>query len=108
MAYSEALADRIAGMLSQESDVTTRKMFGGYAFMWRGNMLCGVMGDDIMVRVGPDAYEELLEEPGASVMDFTHRPMKGMVMVSGEVLDDATLSSWVGRAKDFVGALPAK
>jgi hypothetical protein len=45
-------------------------------------MCCGVVGDDLMVRVGPDDYDEALAERHARPMDFTGRPLKGMVYVS--------------------------
>jgi len=109
MAYDETLAERIGNLAATEADITTRKMFGGIAFMWRGNMLCGVMGDDMMARVGRDQYEALLAEPGASRMDFTGRPMKGMITVSGPaVLEDADLAQWIARCQQFVASLPAK
>lgn len=67
--------------LALESDVVERKMFGGLAFRVRGNMCCGVVGGELMVRVGAGGYDELLAEPHARPMDFTGRPMKGMLYV---------------------------
>ena len=60
MAYNIELGERLVEEVATEPDMTSRKMFGGLAFMWRGHMLAGVIGDDIMVRVGPDAYDALL------------------------------------------------
>lgn len=54
MAYNEELADRIRISLDGQEGVVERKMFGGVAFMIHGNMCCGVVNDDLMVRVGPD------------------------------------------------------
>jgi TfoX/Sxy family transcriptional regulator of competence genes len=109
MAYDAELADRLFESAGSEPGVTTRKMFGGFAVMVNGNMLAGVMGNDLMVRVGPDNYEELLEEPGATPMEFTGRPMKGMLTVDGAVVDsDCALETWVERCRSFVGTLPPK
>ena len=84
-------------------------MFGGLAVMRNGHMLAGVMGDDLMARVGPDAYQECLEEPGASPMDFTGRPLKGMITVAGDsVASDESLAAWVARCRAFVESLPPK
>lgn len=84
-------------------------MFGGVAFMVCGNMCCGVVGEELMVRVGPDRYEQALQEPHAREMDFTGRPSKGMVYVAGSGLGDETsLKAWVDRAVDFVMTLPPK
>jgi hypothetical protein len=58
-------------------------------------MTVGVLGDDLMVRVGPDDYEDALTRPAARPMDFTGKPMTGMVFVAATSLDDATLDSWI-------------
>jgi len=107
--YDEKLADRIRQALGRRKGLTERKMFGGIAFMVGGNMCCGVVKRDLMVRVGPDQYERLLGEPGARPMDFTGRPMKGMLYVDGGALANAkTLTKWVDRGADYAASLPAK
>ncbi len=109
MAYDERLAERIREVLRGRGDVFEKKMFGGLAFMVRGNMCCGVVGDDLMVRVGPDGYEAALERPHARPMDFTGKPLKGFVYVAPEgIATRPTLETWVGLARDFVETLPAK
>ena len=57
MAYDEALADRVRDLVSARADVSERKMFGGIAFMVGGNMACGVMGGDLIVRLGDQEAE---------------------------------------------------
>ena len=105
MAYDEALADRIRGTLKGRDDVEERKMFGGIAFMVAGRMACGVIRDDLMVKVGPDANDEALAEPHTRPMDFTGRPMRGMVYVApAGVATDADLERWVQRAASFATA----
>lgn len=109
MAYNEELGARLVAAVEDESDITARKMFGGLAIMWRGHMLAGVLGDELMVRVGPDAYEQTLVLPGVREMDFTGKSMKGMVMVSpDQVAELDGVEEWVQRAKQFVGTLPPK
>lgn len=109
MAYDERLAERVRTVLAARDGVDERRMFGGLAFMLRGNMCCGIVGDDLMVRAGPERYEALLAEPHARPMDFTGRPMKGMLYVSSAgVKDDAALASWVERGVDFALSLPPK
>jgi TfoX/Sxy family transcriptional regulator of competence genes len=96
MAYDEGLAERIRGLLDERSDVSEKTMFGGIAFMVRGHMAVGVVKDDLMVRVGPEAYDALLRERHARPMDFTGRPMKGFVYVASAGLEtDDALRSWV-------------
>jgi TfoX/Sxy family transcriptional regulator of competence genes len=109
MAYSEALAERIRVALGREADLTERKMFGGIAFMVRGNMCAGVVGDDLMLRVGPERYEDALARSGARPMDFTGRPMKGMVYVDARAIkSDLELQESLDVALGFVRGLPAK
>ena len=109
MAYDEGLAQRIRETFEGQPGVVEKKMFGGIAFMVQGNMSVGVVGEELMVRVGPDAYDSALAEPHAREMDFTGKPMKGLIYVSptGIATDDA-LTDWVFRGLAFVMELPAK
>lgn len=109
MAYSEEVAGRIRSILDGRDDVVEKKMFGGIAFMLRGNMCCGVIGDELMARVGPDQHDAALERPHARVMDFTGRPMKGYIYVAPEgFANKKELKKWIAMCERFVGTLPAK
>jgi TfoX/Sxy family transcriptional regulator of competence genes len=109
MAYDEMLAERVRSAAGDEPGLSERKMFGGIAFLLHGNMACGIVGDELMVRVGPDAWEDALREPHAREMDFTGRSMRGMVYVSADGLaEDRDLATWVGRGLDHAGSLPPK
>ncbi|HEV8281304.1 MAG TPA: TfoX/Sxy family protein [Candidatus Limnocylindrales bacterium] len=99
MAYDEVLAERIRAALRGRADVVEKKMFGGITFMVAGRMACGVIHDDLMVRVGPDGHDEAIAKPHARSMDFTGKPMRGMVYVApAGVATDDDLRSWVDRA----------
>ena len=109
MAYDETLAQRIRELLADKHSVVEKRMFGGIAFMLHGNMSCGIVKDQLMVRVGPERHAEALAQPHARPMDFTGRPMKGMVYVGPEGLrSDADLNDWVRLAEEFAGSLPPK
>ena len=109
MAYNEELALRIRVALGGHDGVVEQKMFGGLAFMLKGNMCVGVTGDDLMVRVGAGGLEDALAQPHARPMDFTGRPMKGFVYVdSAGTEKDDSLEQWVQRGAAFAGSLPAK
>lgn len=109
MAYDEGLAQRIREMLADEGGVTEKRMFGGIAFLVRGNMSVGVVKDALMVRVGPHAYARLVTMPHAREMDFTGRPMKGFVYVDpAGVAADADLRRWIGHGVALARSLPAK
>jgi hypothetical protein len=103
VSYDEKLAARIRSMLVVRDDVVEKKMFGGLCFMVGGSMCCGLTKTDFMVRVGPEQYEHALAQPHARPMDFTGRPLKGMVYVSPEGLrTDAALARWIRRGLAFV------
>jgi TfoX/Sxy family transcriptional regulator of competence genes len=109
MAFDEALADRVRDVLAPRADLGERKMFGGIAFMIAGNMAVGVIGDDLMVRLDPADAERALVEPHARPMDFTGKPMKGMVFVdSAGTAAEEDLAAWVDAGADFASSLPPK
>jgi TfoX/Sxy family transcriptional regulator of competence genes len=109
MAYDEGLAERIRERLGPDPAIGERRMFGGIAFLYDGNMAVGVTGDDLMVRVGPDATEAALARPGARIFDMTGRPMRGWVVVDGAaVAEDEELGAWVDEGRDFAAGLPPK
>jgi len=109
MAYDEAVAERVRSALGKNPDIVEKKMFGGLAFMLHGNMCCGVIGDRLMLRVGPKGYETALSRPHARAMDFTGKPMKGLVYVEpAGFASVADLEVWIGRAMAFARSLPAK
>lgn len=109
MAFDEALADRVRDVIAGREAVSERKMFGGIAFMFGGNMGVGVLGEELMVRLGSEDAERALAEPHARPMDFTGKPMKGMVFVAPEgIADDAALAGWVEAGADFAASLPPK
>jgi hypothetical protein len=84
-------------------------MFGGLAFLLGGHMCVGIIGEELMVRVGPEAYDEAVRRPHARKMDFTGRPMKGFVYVAPDGLEsDAALHRWIARGVRFAASLPAK
>lgn len=109
MAYDEEVAERIRGLMGQTQPYTEKRMFGGVAFFVNGNMACGVIGDRIMVRVGPEGYEEALARPHAGPFDMTGRPMRGWVSVEPEgYASDEGLAGWIEEGVAFAATLPAK
>ncbi len=109
MAYEEKLAERVRRALAGQEGLAEKKMFGGLSFMLLGNMCCGVLKDDLVVRAGPDRFEEALAEPHARLMDFTGRPIRGMVYVGpGGYQSDDDLAAWLKRGVDFALSLPPK
>jgi TfoX N-terminal domain len=109
MAYDDDLAERVREQLAAEPAVTEKAMFGGLAFLLEGNMAVGISGEELMVRVGPDASDDALARPHTRPFDMTGRPMNGWILVAPEgVAGERDLEAWVARGVDFAGSLPAK
>lgn len=109
MAYSEALAERIRAQLAHHENYSERSMFGGLAMMLNGNMCCGVVGEELMARVGPERYEACLKVPYVRQMDFTGKPLRGMVYIAAAGVDsDDQLNNWIELSQQFALSLPAK
>lgn len=109
MAYSEELADRIRDVIDGRPGVTERKMFGGVAWMVNGNMACGIIGEDLMVRLDRDDAEAAKAEEHVGPMEFTGRPMRGFILVEAEGIEaDVDLGRWVEAGADFAESLPSK
>lgn len=109
MAFDEKLAERVREVLAGKPGLREQRMFGGLSFLINDHMCCGLVGEDLVVRVGPEAYEEALTEPYARKMDFTHRPLRGFVYVApGGTESDEGLRDWVERGVAYAGSLPPK
>jgi TfoX/Sxy family transcriptional regulator of competence genes len=109
MAYDEKLAKRIEAILEDTEGIATKQMFGGLCFLHNGNMVCGVTPNDMMVRVGKERYDDILQRKHARQMDFTGKPLAGMVYVSKEgCKSKSALKKWIDLGLAFTRTLPAK
>ncbi|QDT52626.1 hypothetical protein Pan44_06380 [Caulifigura coniformis] len=109
MPFSASLADRVRDAVAREPGVAEKRMFGGLAFLHRGNMLVGVHGDSLIARLGAEAADIALVESGVRPFDLTGTPMKGWVIVDADAIDsDVALRDWIGLALQFVRTLPPK
>jgi TfoX/Sxy family transcriptional regulator of competence genes len=109
MTCDEGLVERIRAELEHTHGGGEKRMFGGVCFTLNGNMLCGVVKDQLMCRIGESAYEAALKRQYVKVMDFTGKPMKGYVFVtSAGLAEDEGLRHWIGLCKSFVATLPVK
>ena len=128
MAYEEGLLERLREILhvvpssggsayeaippkggTTDPIITEKKMFGGLCILVNGNMCCGIIEEMLMARVGPDQHFQCLELPHAREMDFTGKPLKGMVYVDPRgIAEDEDLREWVRSCMDFMNTLPPK
>jgi TfoX/Sxy family transcriptional regulator of competence genes len=107
MAYDEAFADTMREDLGAAPSLSEKRMFGGLCFLLNGNMVCGVLKDGFMYRVGKAAETEALDLAGVSPLSFTGRPMGGMVEADAD-LPDATRAVLTTMALAPAAGLPAK
>ena len=109
MPYSEELADRVRALLAGRSGVREQKMFGGLAFMIDGNMACGILRGELIIRVGKENLDDALSLPHARIFDMTGRPMRSFVYVAAEgIATDEGLREWASRGIAYAGSLPPK
>ena len=110
MPLDERLAGRVRDVLAGERGVSEQPMFGGLSFMVDGNLAVAVSSrGGLLVRVGPEGFDEALARPGVTPMDMGGRRMKGWVFVAPEKLARRPqLSRWVDRGVAFARSLPPK
>jgi TfoX/Sxy family transcriptional regulator of competence genes len=109
VAYDEELADRLREHLVPIKRVSEREMFGGISFMVGGNLCCGVLGNDLIVRIDPTLHHDALTRPGVSEFSMGGRTSRGMIRVGpGGVEDDDDLALWVRLGIAHATSLPPK
>ncbi len=105
MAYDTDLANRVRAVVPGDAEVTERKMFGGLAFLLEGRMFAGVVGSELMVRIGPEATQRALDRDHVREMDFTGRPAKSMIFVEPAGLHGQELERWISEAAGYARTL---
>ncbi|OKB65331.1 cold-shock protein [Serratia marcescens] len=89
--------------------ITEKAMFGGWAWLLNGHLLCGARDDGLLVRLGKGNDDWALALPGISPMISRNKKMPGWVRVAPEAYgDDALRLRLLQAAQLFVLSLPAK
>jgi TfoX/Sxy family transcriptional regulator of competence genes len=108
MAYNLKLAERIRSQL-EGLPFVEKKMFGGTGYLLHGNMACGVLKDDLIVRADPKKYAALLRKAHTRPFAMSGRPMKGWLLVDSDgCITDRQLSAWINEGVEFALTLPPK
>ena len=77
--------------------------------MWRGNLLVGIMGAELLVRLGKRDGESVVGEDGAHPMVMGGRTSAGWFLVPMPPDQrPRLLTTWLGRAVAHSRTLPAK
>ena len=109
MAFNQTLANRIDRKLAGIRGMKSKEMFGGICFLLKGKMCCGVIKDEMIIRVEPSNSDMVLSNPHAREFDFSGHPMKGWFYIhSNGLKSDKELSYWVEMSLKYSKSLPAK
>ena len=109
MSFDDGLAERLRHRFSSVDGISEKKMFGGLAFLVAGHMCVGIMGDELIARIGVPGMESALAHRGVRVFEGSGRPMQGWVTVGAEAIaEDEDLAAWVERSLTFVDGLPPR
>jgi TfoX/Sxy family transcriptional regulator of competence genes len=109
MAYNQKLAERITNVLGPLPGLEAKKMFGGMCYMLNGNMLCGVVDNRMIVRLGKERQTEAMTQPHTRPFDYTGKAMSGWLMVEEQGCEaEEDLADWVQVCLEYVRPLPPK
>jgi hypothetical protein len=109
MAYDEGLAQRIRERVEAMPGLSEMKAFGGLSFLVNGNMAVGVIKNEMMVRVGPEKFDDAVASPHARPFDMTGKPLKGWILVAPQgYAEDQDLDRWIEQGVAFAQTLPPK
>jgi len=108
MAFDEHLADRVRTIIG-DITVDEKKMFGGLAFMFDGNMAVGVSGEELMVRVAPEDMDDALAHDDVRRFEMSGKRMNGWILAGDDAIaEDVDLRRWIDVGLDFAASLPPK
>jgi TfoX/Sxy family transcriptional regulator of competence genes len=104
------LPDRLREVLQDEGDMSEKRMFGGIAFLVNGNMAVSASGQGgLLLRVGPEQADQLLDRPHASIAVMRGREMRGWMRIASEGIETmGQLREWARHGVDFARSLPPK
>lgn len=109
MARDKGLEELIQQDLSALTGITEKAMFGGWAWLLHGHLLCGSRVGSMMVRLGKGLDAWALDIDGVSPMVMRGRALSGWIRCAPAVYgDDKVRARLLARAVDFVRTLPPR
>jgi hypothetical protein len=110
MPHDITLANRVRSLLEPHLYIIEKKMFGGVGYILHGNMACGILGNDLIVRIEPENQAAMLSLPFVRpFMGRPGKPMNGWILVTpGGVAKDVDLQKWVEIGYNYASSLPPK
>ncbi len=108
MARDFGLEELIRADLPEEH-FAEKAMFGGWAWLLHGHLVCGARDDGMLARLGKGNDAWALALAGIGPMISRGRAMGGWVRAAPAAYgDDALRRRLIGAAIEFVRGLPAK
>lgn len=104
-----ALRDRLQTMAGPDTwaDWVEKRITGGTGFMWRNALVCGVQGDELLVRLDRATGAALLGQDGAHPMTMGGRSSTGWILVPmPPARRTELLSRWVALAMEHSATRP--
>ena len=109
MPPNKVLEELLGDDLAQVRGITEKAMFGGWAWLLNGNLLCGARNDGMLMRLGKGNDAWALAMPGIEPMMMQGRQMQGWVRAAPQVYEDDMLRRKLLKAAlDFTRSLPKK
>ena len=109
MPRDPGLEELVRSTLGDLPGLSEKAMFGGWAFLLHGKLLCGLRKDSLMLRVGPVNEAWALAIPHIVPVIMRGRRMSGYVRASSEAyVNDDTRQQLLDAAVAFTHSLPDK
>ncbi len=109
MARDAGLEELLREELGQRPGLSEKAMFGGWAFLLNGHLLCGAREDGLLIRLGKGNDAWALELHDIKPMLSGSREIQGWVRAGPEAYgNDMPRKRLLLAALDFVEGLPPK
>ena len=109
MARDKGLEELLNANIKAVRGITQKGMFGGWAWLVNGNLMCAARTGSMLIRLGKENEAWALEIPGITPMMMNARRMHGWVRATPEVYgDDALRQRLLDVALGFNKSLPKK
>lgn len=110
MTYDEGLTQKVRDLLSEETGISEKRMFGGMAFLFNKKMCCGVDGNELIVRVNPAKHMEYIKLKNTREFDLSgKKSIQGWIIIKPKGLDTKSkLQKWLQTSLDFVKTMKPK
>jgi hypothetical protein len=109
MARDKGLEELIRDELQSIPGLSEKAMFGGWAWLLDGNLLCGARDDGMLIRLGKGRDTWALQINGVVPMLSRERVVQGWVRCGPDVYgEDELREKLLSEAIEFVRSLPDK